>query len=324
MDTRKLIADTALRIFADACDKACRDRAEAGEFPAALWRLVEENGLNLLGTPESDTSLGDACAVLSVAGGRAVPLPLAETLIANRLWTETGRAAFAGVTTIALAGADAPWARASGRVLFVAANGSTDARLAAAPLETLEVRTGVNLAGEARDRVVEPSRMDWVDSPRSYGDVVALLALTRVVMMAGCLETVLGMSIGYAMQRKQFGRPIAQFQAIQHQLAVLAGEAAAARRAADAATERVDDARFVMEVAAAKARVGEAAGRGAEIAHQVHGAMGFTHEHELHQFTRRLWAWRDEYGSEAFWQAHLGRAVAAGGADAAWAFIASH
>jgi alkylation response protein AidB-like acyl-CoA dehydrogenase len=104
---------------------------------------------------------------------------------------------------------------------------------------------------------------------------------------------------------------------------VLAGEVAAAVRAADGAVERLDTKSLVLDTAVAKARVGEAAGRGAEIAHQVHGAIGFTHEHELHQFTRRLWAWRDEYGNEAAWQTRLGRAVAAGGADAAWSFIAS-
>ncbi|MGB0407600.1 MAG: acyl-CoA dehydrogenase, partial [Pseudomonadales bacterium] len=54
------------------------------------------------------------------------------------------------------------------------------------------------------------------------------------------------------------------------------------------------------------------------IAHQVHGAMGFTHEHQLHHRTRRLWCWRDQHGHEAYWQAVLGRALCAAGADALW------
>ena len=58
-------------------------------------------------------------------------------------------------------------------------------------------------------------------------------------------------------------------------------------------------------------RVGEAAGTGAAIAHQVHGAMGFTYEHSLHHATRRLWAWREEFGNEAVWATRLGRMVAA-------------
>ena len=70
-------------------------------------------------------------------------------------------------------------------------------------------------------------------------------------------------------------------------------------------------------------RVGEAAGRGSKVAHQVHGAIGFTHEHELHYRTRRLWAWRDEMGSETWWAARVGEAVLARGADGLWPLLTS-
>jgi len=76
-------------------------------------------------------------------------------------------------------------------------------------------------------------------------------------------------------------------------------------------------------VAAAKARVGEAAGIVAEQAHQVHGAMGYTHEHQLHHFSRRLWAWRDEFGNETYWQQRLGTHLAGLGAERVWDFLAS-
>jgi acyl-CoA dehydrogenase len=139
--------------------------------------------------------------------------------------------------------------------------------------------------------------------------------------MAGALDRVLSLAVDYATERQQFGRPIARFQAIQHQLAVLAGEAAAAGRAADAAAETLGRPDFPIQVAAAKARAGEAAGIAAEIAHQVFGAMGFTHEHILHHFTRRLWAWRDEYGRESLWQEQLGARIADGGPERLWDFI---
>ena len=150
------------------------------------------------------------------------------------------------------------------------------------------------------------------------------LALLRAVQMSGCLARTLELSLEYAQERVQFGRPISKFQAIQHQLAVMAGEVAAATRAADGALERLGDSRFQVQLAVAKARVGEAAGIAAEIAHQVHGAMGFTHEHRLHHHTRRLWAWRDEFGNEAHWQRQLGQHVAAVGADQVWDFITRH
>jgi acyl-CoA dehydrogenase len=136
--------------------------------------------------------------------------------------------------------------------------------------------------------------------------------------MAGALDSCLEQAVRYATERKQFGRPIGSFQVIQQNLAVLAGHVAASGIAAESAFRAADrgDARF--EVAVAKIRVGEAAGVGAGIAHQAHGAIGFTYEHSLHFATRRLWSWRAEFGSESAWARELGQAVAARGADALW------
>ena len=104
--------------------------------------------------------------------------------------------------------------------------------------------------------------------------------------------------------------------------ATLAGEVAAASAAADGAAEACSGPEIgLAEVAIAKVRGGEAAGTGAAIAHQVHGAMGFTYEHSLHHATRRLWAWREEFGNEAVWAQRLGRMVARHGADQLWSFI---
>ena len=139
--------------------------------------------------------------------------------------------------------------------------------------------------------------------------------------MGGSLERALEYSLQYANERIQFGRPIAKFQAIQHMLALLAGQVAAAGAAADAAIEASCLAPDEFAVAVAKSRAGEAAGKGAEIAHQVHGAMGYTREHSLHYVTRRLWSWRDEFGNETCWQIRLGRVVAAQGADALWPML---
>ena len=76
-----------------------------------------------------------------------------------------------------------------------------------------------------------------------------------------------------------------------------------------------------MEVASTKIRVGEAAREGAAIAHQVHGAIGFTEEYVLHRFTRRLWSWQDDFGSESVWAARLGEMICAAGPDELWPTI---
>ncbi|HEX7788855.1 MAG TPA: acyl-CoA dehydrogenase family protein, partial [Methylomirabilota bacterium] len=147
-------------------------------------------------------------------------------------------------------------------------------------------------------------------------------ALVRSAQMAGGLEFLLAQSVKYVTERKQFGRPLAAFQAIQQNLALLAGHTAAAAMAAQQAFHVVErtgeggDPSF--EIAVAKVRTGEAAGLGAGIAHQAHGAIGFTYEHSLHFVTRRLWSWRAEFGAESHWSVALGRAVAARGPDALW------
>jgi acyl-CoA dehydrogenase len=152
-------------------------------------------------------------------------------------------------------------------------------------------------------------------------------ALVRSAQMAGGLEFLLAQSVKYVTERKQFGRALAAFQAIQQNLALLAGHTAAAGMAAQQAFHVVErtgeggDASF--EIAVAKVRTGEAASLGAGIAHQAHGAIGFTYEHSLHFVTRRLWSWRAEFGAENHWSVALGRAVATRGAEALWPHMTS-
>jgi alkylation response protein AidB-like acyl-CoA dehydrogenase len=145
----------------------------------------------------------------------------------------------------------------------------------------------------------------------------------RAAQIAGAAEAALELSVRYANDRVQFGRPIGKFQAIQQQLALLAEEVAASIVAVESAAIAVaeDRASAAIAVPAAKIRTGEAAGKICDIAHQVHGAIGFTEEHSLHYLTRRLWSWRDEFGTEADWALALGRHMAALGADALWPTI---
>jgi acyl-CoA dehydrogenase len=314
MSETNLLIDTAERIFADHCDKAVLDAAERGDFPETLWNVLVENGLHEMALKDSGIPLADVFAVIKVAGRHALPLPLAEALLANR-WRERSDG-FASVGKIGGVGAlEVPWGRRADCVLAADTGQVHELRVSG-------VAAGANLAGEPRDDVEgERARTLAADE-----DPLLLLALTRTLLMAGALERVLELSLAYATEREQFGRPISKFQAIQHNLAVMAAETAAAIRAADAAAAALDGSegeRLPLEIAAGKARVGEACGVVAELAHQVHGAMGYTHEHQLHHFTRRLWAWRDEFGAETHWQRRLGSALAARGADALWDFLAT-
>jgi alkylation response protein AidB-like acyl-CoA dehydrogenase len=221
------------------------------------------------------------------------------------------------------------WAREAAAIVAVV--GHSDATVVAAiPPELCRIERGHNLAREPRDTVtfdgIDLGRVAWrqIDAPsggRSRG------ALARAVQMAGALDRTLALTAEYVSVRRQFGRAIAQFQAVQQELAILAGEAAAAAAAGEggvaAAVLNRTQTPAVVEIAAAKIRTGAAAAEGARIAHQLHGAIGVTYEHQLHHFTSRLWSWRDEFGSERDWAIVLGRELARGGGAGMWAWLVS-
>ena len=318
MDTSQLIIDTAEKIFTDHCDKSLWDATEQGVFPCDLWRQLVENGFHQLGSANSGTETKDLFAFLKVCGRYAAPLPMAEILLANR-WLGASAPA-QGFASIGTQAGDSlvqvAWGRQVSPVLSVEA-GSHDVSVFDAA--TLQQR-GANLAGEPRDTMIAGAvsqRIELEDLP------YAQMALARTNLMAGCLQAVLDLGLQFAAERSQFGRSISKFQAIQHSLAVVGTEVAASQRAADAGVDAMGTDRFEQEVAAAKARVGEAVGIVAEQVHQVHGAMGYTYEHRLHHFTRRLWAWRDEWGNEFYWQVKLGQHLATLGADRVWGYIAT-
>lgn len=148
---------------------------------------------------------------------------------------------------------------------------------------------------------------------------MTLAALARSLQMAGLLEAVLDMSIRHVQERSQFGRPLAKFQAIQHMLAILAGETAAGSSAADHATMVFDAAdRSFLAVAIARTRLGEAASKAVALSHQLHGAIGYTQEHRLHRYTTSLMRYRDSFGTQAWWSRELGKTVLAQGRHGMW------
>jgi acyl-CoA dehydrogenase len=187
----------------------------------------------------------------------------------------------------------------------------------------MRTQPGRNLANEPRDTLVLDAVALPLDAVRAAPQSceqgwLPFGACMRAQQMVGAMERCLDHAIAYAMERRQFGRPIGKFQAVQHMLAEAAGQYAAAAAAAELARQAYGSADFALLAAVAKVRTGEAAGKVAEVCHQVHGAMGFTHEHPLHFATRRLWSWRDEFGHETFWQERIGRIVCEIGGERLW------
>lgn len=330
------------RLFEDHCAKPVREAAETSTWPVGLWKALDDVGLVRAALPEASGGSGlefdDAMFALRRTAYHAAPVPLAETMLAGRLLVAAGLEVPEGALTVApvvagdrleLKGAAlsgtahrVPWGGECAHAVVAAGSGEKSTLTLVSTKGSVR---GVekNLAGEPRALLVFEDATVIASAPLADAQFRITLegALLRSVQMAGALERSLEYALSYANERVQFGRLIGKFQAVQHLLALLAGHAAAASAAADAAVEASRLAPVEFAVAVAKARCGEAAGKGAEIAHQVHGAMGFTREHNLHYTTRRLWSWRDEFGNETWWQTRLGRAVAAGGADGLWPML---
>jgi acyl-CoA dehydrogenase len=352
-ELQTILSETCTRLFTDRATTAVLEGAEKGEWPAALWQALEENGLTLPQVPEARGGAGgswtDAFVVLMAAGRFAAPVPLAETMLAGAILAEAGLDAPLGPMTVAPVHIDegltlarqgggwalsgrasrVPWGARAEHVVVVADGGGSP-MVALVAGGGAKAEADASLAREPRDTLVWSGAPVVAAAPLrgrlGKQPVWAGGALVRSAQMAGGLEFLLAQSAKYVTERKQFGRPLAAFQAIQQNLALLAGHTAAAGMAAQQAFHAVDrtgegdDASF--EIAVAKVRTGEAAGLGAGIAHQAHGAIGFTYEHSLHFVTRRLWSWRAEFGAESHWSVALGREVAARGADALWPHMA--
>ncbi|MYW69855.1 acyl-CoA dehydrogenase [Streptomyces sp. SID8379] len=313
-----LLETTASDIFAGYQDRP------------GLWEEIEDSGLTLVGVPEEAGGSGgdstEAVIILRAAAYHCAEIPLAETQwLAAPLLAAAGLPVPAGPLTAAEATPDevrltadgdgwildgtlpqVPWARQAHRIVVV-----TDGRACSVDPAHCTFETHHNLAGEPRDDVTFSSvRL-------TAADVAALpegpslrvrAALARTVQMAGAARRALDHSLRYAGERRQFGRPIAAFQAVQQYLAEMAGEVALMDLGAQVAAAALadPDQDGVAAVAAARVNACRAAGVVAELAHQVHGAIGTTHEHDLRRATLRLWSWREEYGNEHAWSAALG------------------
>ncbi|NLT05705.1 MAG: hypothetical protein GXY03_05270 [Solirubrobacterales bacterium] len=321
--------------------------AEAGWLEALVTE--EAGGLGL--------GLRELAPILTAVGRHLLPGPVAEHAVAGALAVPAAadsaaarlRATLAGEGMLALVDpAAASPAAARPRLAGDELSGGCElVRFAGRASELLVAADGpdgpaVVLLDAGRDGVAVAAResldpttelsavtLDGVavgaDDVVAANDVAAeLLRATHAGMrvavaceLAGIADHALTISVAYAKEREQFGRPIGSFQALQHILAEMARESFALGRtcreaaAADAgAPDRLDDAAL-----AAKAYAARAARSVVESALQVHGGIAFTIEHELHRYYTHLLFLDGFWGDRRDLHAALGRRLLAGDGD---------
>ncbi|MCC6925148.1 acyl-CoA dehydrogenase family protein [Novosphingobium sp.] len=328
-----MLAEMIERLLDRHLDDGAQGRARSGEWLPELWAEVEEMGLPLALLTEDQGGFGlsfaEAGEALRLLGRHAMPLPVAETMAANQLLANAG-----------LPLAEGPAGLARGDHLSVTQGSlkGTIERIAwGEQLDCLALAVGDCLyrvprsgwsvveAGSALNFHPRPAlAIDWtIDAEAALPYCpLAAGATVRAYQIAGALEACLDLTLEHTATRVQFGKPLQKNQVVQHELAKLAGELACATAAADLAGEAL--ARGDLNgVAAGSLRAREAAGNGAAIATQMHGAIGFTREHRLHLYTTSLWTWRDEFGGQVMWAKLLGRAALAAGGDGYWPMVTS-
>jgi acyl-CoA dehydrogenase len=282
------------------------------------WAALTESGLTRVGLAEEFGGVGgelpDAVTVVVRAAQAGLDGPLTESLLmAGHLATSTGIALPEGTLSVGIARLSRVGALPDEQ-LDIASTTAGDttgcehlwvigrtAGCGAALVRTHPDRTGLATVHSAVLHC-EPSLVF---------DTELLGALGRSAQILGALRACLHLSCSYTAARTQFGRALSSHQVVQHALAAMAADVAAAETAVQSAVDLTAgagaclDAEASLAIAAAKVQTSIAATAVAQSAHQLHGAMGLTAEYPLQHYTSRLWAWRDEYGTEYTWSNHI-------------------
>jgi acyl-CoA dehydrogenase len=307
-------------------------------FDSEVWQGLTDHGYADMpihyGADADDEPAGlhDSVTVARVVGQQAVSVPFAEALIGKviaglggvspnigalpALWFDRDPPDLEITSHIGVGHGTGylewvPWARHSTSIVVLAKARNSEWRAVAIPRESFAVNRNSNLAKEARDSVDVDGPVYVGETPidEQQRDLIwCHYSLLRTSMIIGAARAALELTIDYANVREQFGRPIRRFQAVQQMVAGFVGEVRLGESMVAEATRKVMVSP-VESVAAAHCAAASAADVGFRVSHQVHGAMGFTDEHPLHNVTRRLLAWRDEPYPPSYWATGLERLI---------------
>jgi len=300
------------RLLAETVPLSRVREIERGAPADDLWATLVDSGFLDAMVSEQHGGAGLSFAavepLIRCAGRYLLPVAFAETVVARALLANAGLARPEGpIVLVSLARADGGYRQ--GAVAFARhaqhALVAFDDQVAFEPLSRASVEpTGVH--GSLAADIGWSSRPEMgVGLPLPASGLRALGASLRASLIAGAADQVLAVTVRYAGERAQFGKPIGKQQAIQQQLAVMAEQAVMASMAAQIGC--ANGFPPPSEAAAVAKQVSSAAvSTIAAIAHAVHGAIGMSEEYDLSVYIRRLYELRMADGSETFWAQRLG------------------
>jgi acyl-CoA dehydrogenase len=292
------------RLLDDVASADAVRALEAGGSVQPVWAAIAQSGyLDALVAEDAGgagLSLADIAPLIGALGAHALPLPVAETMVARALLAGAGIAAPEGpIVLVTSCAQPVPGALLADHALV-----DTGAALVLSPMAALDPQpTGVQgslaavLSGEPQGPVLM----------RPAGGLRPLAAVLRALQIAGAVARLTDMACQYANDRVQFGKPIGRQQALQQMLAVMAEDMVACRIAAQLGASHWPQVPVAL-AATAKITTSAAATRIAASAHAVHGAIGISEAYDLQLLTRRLHEWRLADGSEGYWSGVLGTA----------------
>lgn len=303
-------------ILEDQCTPAVVRAIEAGGSPLKLWQALQGAGfLELLASEDAGGAglpLADLFPILCSFGRYTVPVPVAQTIVARAL-LGSQFAMPSGMITLgaalrreaggAIVCSFTPYGMLADFVLAQDGDALLLLHCAAAQREASGVHGSLT------------ATLRWSDArvathvPGAGPLLPTFAAALHAAVLSGAMTRVFEMTLKHCNDRIQFGKTLGKFQAVQHQLSVMAEHVAAASMAAEAAFHTDAAAPSLLAAAMAKSRTSEAAVLVASIAHALHGAIGIAEEYDLQLLTRRLHEWRMAHGSEAHWNVLIGQRV---------------
>ena len=285
----------------------------------AVWSKLADMGVLSMLVPESDGGMGgdfvDAVLLVEELGRAAVPGPVMETMTVGALALRGTRFAgplASGRVKVTAALCDEPYVAHADGADIVLLGGVHGAHARAVERDQLDVVVVEGIDGGRRlAAITQRANASDVGVTIDRDMLVDAGALATAAFLIGLSSRMLEIAGEYARSRLQFGQPIGSFQAVKHLMADALLKVEFARPAVYRAawSHAVDASTRARDVSMAKALASEAAQKAARSALQVHGAIGYTWECDLHLFMKKAWALIPAWGSVSFHRRRVAASV---------------